>query len=130
LAVPAAPPDKEHNVTASFLCESCRGIEFPPGHRSEPDHCYGHGDRPALPGVLGGYRCSCECRNWQSPYALWSRALREHPTDEDARRKRYHDLMVEHGHIVKAEPGTDRNLPCGWPGAASVLSSVAADTTP
>lgn len=52
------------------------------------------------------------------PYKLWRQAEAEHPDDEMARRLRYHDLMVEHGHIVKAEPGQDRNLPCGWPGRA------------
>lgn len=53
--------------------------------------------------------------NRTSPHALWEQAAREHPNDELARSKRYHDLMVEHGHIVKASPGEDRNLPCGWP---------------
>lgn len=29
-------------------------------------------------------------------------------------RRRYHELMVEHGHIVPREPGDDGSLPCGW----------------
>lgn len=51
-----------------------------------------------------------------SPSELWFQAREEHPRDNEACRVRYHELMVEHGHIVKAEPGEDRNLPCGWPG--------------
>jgi hypothetical protein len=31
----------------------------------EPPHCFGSGDRPSLPGVLGGFRCSCRCREWE-----------------------------------------------------------------
>ena len=53
--------------------------------------------------------------NKPSPYQLYYQALEEYPVDPKAKRKRYHDLMVEHGHIVTAEPGEDRNLPCGWP---------------
>lgn len=54
-------------MTASLVCASCRGIDpsiFGRSGRSQPDHCYGRADRPALPGVLGGYRCSCDCRDW------------------------------------------------------------------
>lgn len=49
------------------------------------------------------------------PAVLWAQAEREHPHDVSARRTRYHELMVEHGHIVKREPGQSVNLPCGWP---------------
>lgn len=51
----------------------------------------------------------------KSPAVLYAMAEDEHPNDPEARRRRYHDLMVEHGHIVKAKPGEDGNLPCGWP---------------
>ncbi|MGH9095134.1 MAG: hypothetical protein ACRDXE_08230 [Acidimicrobiales bacterium] len=48
------------------------------------------------------------------PAALWRQA--ENETDGEAdRRARYLELMREHGHIVAARPGEDRNLPCGWP---------------
>lgn len=50
-----------------------------------------------------------------SPAWLWQKALVEHPHDEGARRARYRELLVEHGHIVKREPGESVNLPCGWP---------------
>lgn len=50
-----------------------------------------------------------------SPSRLWEQANNEHPDDDEARRSRYHELMVEHGHIVKREPGQSVNLPCGWP---------------
>lgn len=50
-----------------------------------------------------------------TPNALWRQAEAEHPGDPDARDARYLDLMREHGHVVKAKPGQDRNLPCGWP---------------
>lgn len=50
-----------------------------------------------------------------SPARLWHQATAEHPDDDSARRARYHELMVEQGHIVKREPGQSVNLPCGWP---------------
>lgn len=46
------------------------------------------------------------------PHELWAQAEREGANPEQ-RRVRYHELTVEHGHIV---PGPRRNLPCGWPG--------------
>lgn len=52
-------------MVLSTVCGSCLGVDlsfFGLEGRSEPDHCYGRSDRPAAPGVLGGYRCSCECR--------------------------------------------------------------------
>jgi hypothetical protein len=51
-----------------------------------------------------------------SPFALWTQSCDEHGQGTDAQRSRYRELMIEHGHIVKAKPGADRNLPCGWPG--------------
>ncbi len=50
-----------------------------------------------------------------TPFELWTRAREEHPTDDDARRERYMELMREHGLVVKREPGDDPNLPCAWP---------------
>lgn len=50
-----------------------------------------------------------------SPAVLYAQAEDEHPNDPEKRRQRYLELMREHGHIVKAKPGEDRNLPCGWP---------------
>lgn len=43
-----------------------------------------------------------------SPFELWQQA------SGDAAR--YRELLVEHGHLVRREPGDDGNLPCGWPG--------------
>lgn len=48
----------------------------------------------------------------QSPGSLWLQAADEHPDDAEARRTRYRELMVEHGHLV---PGKPTPLPCGWP---------------
>lgn len=47
--------------------------------------------------------------------SLWDQADRENPHDPIARGVRYRELMVEHGFIVKREPGQSVNLPCGWP---------------
>lgn len=47
-----------------------------------------------------------------SPAELWKQAESEHPADADARRVRYRELMVEHGHLI---PGKPTPLPCGWP---------------
>lgn len=47
------------------LCMAC----LPEGHKmlpgvtaGPPKHCYGRNDR-ITPGVIGGYRCLCECNN-------------------------------------------------------------------
>lgn len=48
----------------------------------------------------------------------WDKAYDEFPRDSESRRARYKELMIEHGHIVKREPGESRNLPCGWPHAS------------
>lgn len=50
-----------------------------------------------------------------APSSLWQQAAREHPHDPDARRRRYVELLREHGHVVDRQPGDDGNLPCGWP---------------
>jgi len=34
-----------------------------------------------------------------SPDSLWARARREHHPDDNSRRKRYHALLREHGHL-------------------------------
>ena len=49
--------------------------------------------------------------NRPGPGALWAQANAEHPGDAPARRARYRDLMVEHGHLI---PGKQAPLPCGW----------------
>jgi hypothetical protein len=59
-----------------------------------------------------------------SPHVLWRKASAEYPDDRTACRDRYIELMREHGHIVKAEPGQDRNLPCGWPGRRPDVSDI------
>jgi hypothetical protein len=48
-------------------------------------------------GAASAARCSVPDR--PSPLRLWDQAMGEHPNDLYARRRRYHDLMVEHGHI-------------------------------
>lgn len=53
----------------------------------------------------------CECHRRPGPGLLWKQAESEHPDDIDALRRRYHDLMVEHGHLI---PGKQEQLPCGW----------------
>src|SRR5438046_2731118 len=69
-----------------------------------------------MPGVIGGWDCPCECHRRPSPGVLWQQAEAEHPDDIDAHRRRYRELMREHGHLVERKPGDDPNLPCGWPG--------------
>jgi len=49
-------------MTATGLCFSCRPDDW--FLHYVPSHCYGAGDKPAPEGVLGGFRCSCECRTW------------------------------------------------------------------
>ena len=51
-------------MVAYAPCASCAPTEVL-GVKPEPIHCYGTGDRPAPRGVLGGFRCSCECRHWK-----------------------------------------------------------------
>lgn len=55
----------------------------------------------------------------RSPFQLWMQSIHEKGmNDPEGQRERYLELMREEGHIVKAKPGEDRNLPCGWPGSA------------
>lgn len=50
-----------------------------------------------------------------SPAVLWYQAEQEHPDDLDTRRVRYLELMREHGHIIKREPGDNSPLfSCGY----------------
>ena len=49
----------------------------------------------------------------------WEQAYQEHGSNTEARRIRYRELLIEHGHIVKKEQGESSNLPCGWPGSES-----------
>lgn len=46
-----------------------------------------------------------------TPAELWNQADSEHPGDDDARVKRYRELMVEHGYLIPGEP---QPLACGW----------------
>lgn len=48
-------------METSGLCLLCRPFAMP-GLPAVPTHCFGSGDRPAPKGVLGGFRCSCKCR--------------------------------------------------------------------
>lgn len=58
-----------------------------------------------------------------SPAVLWYQAEAEHPDDPVARRERYLDLMREHGHVIKREPGDDSPLfSCGYEHPASDLA--------
>lgn len=64
-----------------------------------------------------------------SPSELWHEALDEHPGDPAARRARYQELMLQHGHLVDntcdcgchtgevahAGPCRCQRLPCGFP---------------
>lgn len=53
-----------------------------------------------------------------SAFALWQRSCDEHGQGTDEQRRRYGELLCEHGHIVPREPGDSPNtLPCGWPGS-------------
>lgn len=57
------------------LCFACTPLDlskfpfstFSGSGLSEPEHCHGHGDQPAPKGVMGGFVCTCECRNWRQP---------------------------------------------------------------
>jgi len=49
-----------------------------------------------------------------TPARLWAQANEEHPTDRDARRVRYAELLVKYGHVVPRRPGdTSPLFPCG-----------------
>lgn len=103
-------------MAASHPCGSCKGVDMTALGLgvAAPEHCHGRSDRPAAPGVLGGYVCSCPCRF--SPRELFDMAERQFPHLPKARAERYKALMVEAGHIVvKRKPGESANLPCGWP---------------
>jgi hypothetical protein len=45
------------------------------------------------------------------PSELWEQARSEHPTDVDGRRRRYQELLREHGQLIA---GKHEPLPCGW----------------
>lgn len=50
-----------------------------------------------------------------TPMQLWHQADAEFPDQDEARGRRYVELMREAGHIVPREPGDDSPLlPCGW----------------
>lgn len=90
-------------------CFAC--AESTPFGPVEPRHCYGKGDRPGTPGLIGsGFHCDCPCRSWpHQPHELYAVAAEEHPGDLPAIRERYLALMVEHGHVIeRALRGTDK----------------------
>lgn len=107
-------------MSTAFRCDRCAdflgGLGLPP---LPPTHCYGEGDTPGIRGVIGsGNYCPCECRTWpHQPNELWNLAAKENPDagSHAARIARYQELMIEHGHIVKRQPGQSVSLPCGWP---------------
>jgi hypothetical protein len=59
-------------MSTAFLCFKCAR---PTGNLArslglegkEPEHCYGTGDEPGTPGLIGsGNYCPCECRHWDT----------------------------------------------------------------
>lgn len=52
-------------MTAIGTCLSCRTWNQFFGDVT-PFHCFGNGDRPAPEGVMGGFKCGCDCRNWSA----------------------------------------------------------------
>jgi hypothetical protein len=45
----------------SGLCYECRPLD--PFPDVEPEHCFGNGDEPGIPGLIGsGFWCTCSCR--------------------------------------------------------------------
>jgi hypothetical protein len=87
---------------------------------SEPTHVQCSGGE-TIPGLIGGWTCPCECHRRPSPHVLWQQAEREHPDDIDALRRRYRELMVEHGHLI---PGKQEPLPCGWSPSQEAASTT------
>ncbi len=55
----------------------------------------------------------------RAPSVLWTEAQREHPSDPEARRARFHELMVAEGHIVGEDHPDAGGLPRGWPGGSA-----------
>ena len=60
---------------------------------------------------------------------LWDQAMVEHPNDLDAGRRRYHDLMVEHGHIVCTTCGLARSDPRSLPCSSAFHLTEQSDDT-
>jgi hypothetical protein len=50
-------------MVATLICSLCQRFSLPGLMSTEPSHCYGRTEH-VVPGVLGGYRCECECRTW------------------------------------------------------------------
>lgn len=50
-------------MVASLVCPLCREFALPGLEGGPPLHCRGQADHPPPPGVLGGVRCSCWCRD-------------------------------------------------------------------
>jgi hypothetical protein len=53
--------------------------------------------------------------NKPSPYQLWLQSCDEHGRGTIQQEKRYFELMVEQGYIIKRAPGHVESLPCGNP---------------
>ena len=48
----------------SGLCYACQRLQF--FEDVEPEHCFGNGDEPGIPGLIGsGFWCTCPCRKQQ-----------------------------------------------------------------
>ncbi len=49
-----------------------------------------------------------------SPHQLWRQSCEEFPAGSGRQQRRYYELMVEHGHLVKRGRPEDDQLPCGY----------------
>lgn len=51
-----------------------------------------------------------------SPGRLYLQATDEFPDDPEAKKRRFKELLIEHGLLVKREPGDagGTTLPCGY----------------
>ena len=119
-------------------CGRCAPIDISwlglaaPKEPAPVQHCYGEHDTPGIKGLIGsGVYCDCDCRRWpHKPNELYDLAASENPNDLPAIRDRYRELMVEHGHLIPAKPGENRNLPCGWPGVEAEFAGRPTAETP
>lgn len=53
--------------------------------------------------------------NKPSPYQLWLQSCEEQGQGTLQQERRYFDLMVEQGYVIKRAPGHVPCLPCGLP---------------
>lgn len=47
-------------------------------------------------------------------HQLWKQSCDEHQAGSEAQQRRYFELLVQHGLLVKREPGDSNQLPCGY----------------